>query len=41
MRESFHKDDPARYTRAWFAGATTLCGEFLWKVYQERPQTLG
>jgi meiotically up-regulated gene 157 (Mug157) protein len=41
MHESFHKDDPAKYTRAWFAWANTLCGEFLWKVYKERPQALG
>lgn len=41
MHEAFHKDDPAKYTRAWFAWANTLCGEFLWKVYKERPQALG
>jgi meiotically up-regulated gene 157 (Mug157) protein len=41
MHESFHKDNPAKYTRSWFAWANTLCGEFLWKVYRERPQALG
>jgi meiotically up-regulated gene 157 (Mug157) protein len=41
MHESFHKDDPSHYTRAWFAWANTLFGEFLWKVYQERPALLG
>jgi meiotically up-regulated gene 157 (Mug157) protein len=41
MHESFHKDDPVKYTRAWFAWANTLCGEFLWKVYKERPALLG
>ncbi|MGI4736384.1 MAG: glycoside hydrolase family 125 protein [Janthinobacterium lividum] len=41
MHESFHKDDPSQYTRAWFAWANTLFGEFLWKVYQERPALLG
>jgi meiotically up-regulated gene 157 (Mug157) protein len=41
MHESFHKDDPTKYTRAWFAWANTLFGEFLWKVYRERPQLLG
>jgi meiotically up-regulated gene 157 (Mug157) protein len=41
MHESFHKDDPGQYTRAWFAWANTLFGEFLWKVYQERPALLG
>jgi meiotically up-regulated gene 157 (Mug157) protein len=41
MHESFHKDNPAKYTRAWFAWANTLFGEFLWKVYREHPQLLG
>jgi meiotically up-regulated gene 157 (Mug157) protein len=41
MHESFHKDDASKFTRAWFAWANTLFGEFLWKVYQERPQLLG
>ncbi|QKG52551.1 glycoside hydrolase family 125 protein [Hymenobacter sp. BRD67] len=41
MHESFHKDDPTKFTRPWFAWANTLCGEFLWKVYQERPALLG
>ena len=40
MHESFHKDDPKKFTRAWFAWANTLFGEFLWKVYQERPALL-
>jgi meiotically up-regulated gene 157 (Mug157) protein len=40
MHESFHKDDPKKFTRAWFAWANTLFGEFLWKVYQEKPQLL-
>ncbi|TVT42827.1 glycoside hydrolase family 125 protein [Hymenobacter setariae] len=40
MHESFHKDDPNTYTRPWFAWANTLFGEFLWKVYQERPTLL-
>ena len=40
MHESFHKNDPAKYTRAWFAWANTIFGEFLWKVYQEKPQLL-
>ncbi|RZK17951.1 MAG: glycoside hydrolase family 125 protein [Hymenobacter sp.] len=41
MHESFHKDDASQYTRAWFAWANTLFGEFLWKVYKERPALLG
>jgi len=40
MHESFHKDDPARFTRRWFAWANTLFGEFVWKVYKERPHLL-
>jgi uncharacterized protein len=41
MHESFHKDDAAKYTRPWFAWANTLFGEFVWKVYRERPKLLG
>ncbi|MDQ7948973.1 MAG: glycoside hydrolase family 125 protein [Pedobacter sp.] len=41
MHESFHKDDPNKFTRSWFAWANTLFGEFLWKVYQEKPYLLG
>lgn len=41
MHESFHKDNPAKFTRAWFAWANTIFGEFLWKVYQSKPQLLG
>jgi meiotically up-regulated gene 157 (Mug157) protein len=37
MHESFHKDDPSKFTRAWFAWANTIFGEFIWKVYKERP----
>ena len=40
MHESFHKDDPKKFTRSWFAWANTLFGEFLWKVYQEKPRLL-
>jgi meiotically up-regulated gene 157 (Mug157) protein len=40
MHESFHKDDPTVYTRKWFAWANTLFGEFIWKVYRERPHLL-
>jgi hypothetical protein len=41
MHESFHKDDAAKFTRKWFAWANTLFGEFVWKVYKERPHLLG
>ncbi|MBO9632671.1 MAG: glycoside hydrolase family 125 protein [Chitinophagaceae bacterium] len=40
MHESFHKDDPAKFTRKWFAWANTIFGEFVWKVYREKPQLL-
>lgn len=40
MHESFHKDDAKKFTRAWFAWANTIFGEFVWKVYRERPQLL-
>lgn len=40
MHESFHKDDPANFTRSWFAWANTLFGEFLWKVFNEKPHLL-
>jgi len=40
MHEAFHKDDANRFTRKWFAWANTIFGEFLWKVYKERPHLL-
>ena len=40
MHESFHKDDPANFSRSWFAWANTLFGELLYKTYQERPELL-
>jgi uncharacterized protein len=40
MHESFHKDDAAKFTRKWFAWANTLFGEFLWKLYSEKPELL-
>ncbi|RYZ57461.1 MAG: glycoside hydrolase family 125 protein, partial [Chitinophagaceae bacterium] len=40
MHEAFHKDDPKKFTRKWFAWSNTLFGEFLWKVYKEKPQLL-
>lgn len=35
MHESFYKDDPARYTRSWFAWANTLFGELIVKLQSE------
>ena len=40
MHESFNKDDPKNFTRKWFAWANTIFGEFVWKVYRERPHLL-
>ncbi|ULQ54164.1 glycoside hydrolase family 125 protein [Flavihumibacter fluvii] len=40
MHESAHKDDPAKFTRKWFAWANTIFGEFIWKVYREKPALL-
>lgn len=40
MHESFNKDDPSKFTRAWFAWANTLFGEFVLKVLHEYPQVL-
>ncbi|SEN97463.1 hypothetical protein SAMN05216436_12734 [bacterium A37T11] len=40
MHETFHKDDPKKFTRSWFAWANTLFGEFLWKTFQEKPHLL-
>ena len=40
MHESFHKDDPAKFTRSWFAWSNTLFGELLWKTYHTMPEIL-
>lgn len=40
MHESFHKDNPAKFSRAWFAWSNTLFGELLWKTYHEMPELL-
>jgi hypothetical protein len=40
MHESFHKDDPARFTRAWFAWANTLFGELIVRLHRQRPHLL-
>ena len=40
MHESFDPDDPARFTRAWFAWANTLFGELVLRLRAERPGTL-
>ena len=40
MHESFHKDDPKKFTRHWFAWTNTLFGELMWKLYKEKPELL-
>jgi len=40
VHESFEKDDPAKFTRAWFAWANTLFGELIVKLSEERPNLL-
>jgi meiotically up-regulated gene 157 (Mug157) protein len=40
MHESFHKDDPKKFTRTWFAWANTIFGEFLWKTYMHKKYLL-
>jgi meiotically up-regulated gene 157 (Mug157) protein len=37
MHESFQKDDPNVFTRAWFAWANTLFGELTMRLASERP----
>lgn len=40
MHEAFHKDDPKKFTRSWFAWANTIFGELILKTHQERPHLL-
>jgi uncharacterized protein len=40
MHESFDKDNPAKFTRAWFAWANTLFGELIVRLSEERPTLL-
>jgi len=40
MHEAFHKDDPQKFTRAWFAWANTIFGELVWKTFKEHPDLL-
>jgi uncharacterized protein len=41
MHESFQKDDPSKFTRAWFAWANTLFGELTMRLASERPHVFG
>lgn len=40
MHESFWKDDPAKYTRPWFAWANTLFGELILNLADQKPYLL-
>ncbi len=40
MHEAFDKDDPARFTRHWFAWVNGLFGELVVKLANERPHLL-
>jgi hypothetical protein len=40
MHEAFHKDNPDKFTRSWFAWANTIFGEFVLKTFNERPHLL-
>lgn len=40
MHEAFDQDDPAHYTRPWFAWANTLFGELIVQLAQRRPELL-
>jgi meiotically up-regulated gene 157 (Mug157) protein len=40
MHESYFKDDPRRFTRAWFAWANTLFGELLGSLAEKQPDLL-
>jgi meiotically up-regulated gene 157 (Mug157) protein len=40
VHESFNKDDPAKFTRPWFAWANTLFGELMLTLAEEKPALL-
>ncbi len=40
MHEAFDQDDPAVFTRDWFAWANTLFGELIVDLHRRRPQLL-
>ncbi|MEP6502601.1 MAG: glycoside hydrolase family 125 protein [Betaproteobacteria bacterium] len=40
MHEAFDQDDPAHFTRAWFAWANSLFGELVLALLQQRPALL-
>ncbi len=40
MHEAFNQDDPAKFTRSWFAWANTIFGELLLKTFNTNPKLL-
>jgi meiotically up-regulated gene 157 (Mug157) protein len=40
MHEAFHKDDPSKFTRKWFAWANTLFGELILRAGMIHPELL-
>jgi meiotically up-regulated gene 157 (Mug157) protein len=40
IHETFNQDDPADFTRKWFAWGNTIFGEFLWKTLMTKPHLL-
>ncbi len=40
MHESFDSNDPAKFTRPWFAWANTLFGELILRLADQRPSLL-
>ena len=40
MHEAFHKDNPKKFTREWFAWVNTLFGELIMKLEKENKLEL-
>ena len=40
MHESFHKDDPKKFTRSWFAWVNTLFGEMIYRLVEEGKEDI-
>lgn len=40
MHEAFNKDNPNKFTRAWFAWANTIFGELILKTFNNNPALL-
>jgi hypothetical protein len=40
IHETFHKDDPSKFTRPWFAWANGLFGELMVHLASTKPHLL-